>query len=277
MTDPGADNRPSQNRVVVSGPTNGAGGGNRSTLETIKRMVRGLRRGRNGDKLRSAIGELIEQTERQAVEGETEEIKSDERQLIRNILNLHDLTVHDVMVPRADIVAVEQNITIAELLDIFRKAGHSRLPVYRNVLDDPVGIEFRQIGQLIKLGKTMDEALWEVSNRISMPEFKYFVISLSIQRETGGNLAETLENLSDILRKRQQMKLKVKAMSSEAKASAYIIGALPFLMVGILSLINYEYISTLFVDPRGITVAVAGLMWMGIGAIAIAKMISFEI
>jgi tight adherence protein B len=103
------------------------------------------------------------------------------------------------------------------------------------------------------------------------------VISLSVQRETGGNLAETLENLGNILRARRQMKIKVKAMSSEAKASAIIIGSLPFIMFLIIFLMNPGYASDLFTDNRGIMMVVAGLTSMGLGIAVMAKMIRFEI
>ena len=90
----------------------------------------------------------------------------------------------------------------------------------------------------MKIGRTMEVALQETSDRLGTPEFQFFVITLAIQRETGGNLAETLSNLADVLRKRAQMKLKIKAMSSESKASAYIIGALPFCVFGMILYVN---------------------------------------
>ena len=129
----------------------------------------------------------------------------------------------------------------------------------------------------IRLGKNLDEALEETAQRIDSPEFKFFVISLAIQRETGGNLAETLSKLSDLLRRRQQMKLKIKAMASEGKASAYIVGALPFVMFFMLLLINYNYTSVLFTDQRAIYIALGGLVWMSIGGFIMKQMISFEI
>lgn len=98
-----------------------------------------------------------------------------------------------------------------------------------------------------------------------------------MQRETGGNLAETLENLSDILRRRRQMKLKVKALSSEARASAYIIGSLPFAMFGILCLVNFDYVMELFRDPRGLVMVAVGLGSMLLGVLVMAKMVRFEI
>src|SRR3546814_3784395 len=93
---------------------------------------------------------------------------------------------------------------------------------------DPVGIELRRITDAVRLGAKLEEALWDCSLRLDIQEFNFFTVALAIQSETGGNLAETLANLSDVLRRRRQLKLKIKALSSEAKASAYIIGSLPF-------------------------------------------------
>ena len=103
------------------------------------------------------------------------------------------------------------------------------------------------------------------------------MISLAIQRETGGNLAETLANLADVLRKRAQMKLKIKAMSSESKASAWIVGSLPFIVFLLIWFINGEYMQNFFVDERLIIAGGGGLVWMGIGVFIMAKMVDFEI
>ena len=99
-------------------------------------------------------------------------------------------------------------------------------------VDGPVGEEFRAISDKMKIGRTLEGALQETADRLGTAEFQFFVITLAIQRETGGNLAETLSNLANVLRMRSQMKLKIKAMASESKASAYIIGALPFIVFG---------------------------------------------
>ena len=90
----------------------------------------------------------------------------------------------------------------------------------------------------MKIGRTMEAALQDTADRLGTAEFQFFVITLAIQRETGGNLAETLSNLADVLRKRAQMKLKIRAMSSESKASAYIVGSLPFIVFGLVYMIN---------------------------------------
>ena len=151
------------------------------------------------------------------------------------------------------------------------------LGVVASEIPGPVGVEFRQVSDKMKIGRTMDTALQETADRIGTPEFQFFVITLQIQRETGGNLAETLSNLADVLRKRQQMKLKINAMSSESKASAYIIGALPFIVFFLIYQINYTYMSQFFTDPRLMWVGAGGMVWMGIGAFVMRQMINFEI
>jgi tight adherence protein B len=170
-----------------------------------------------------------------------------------------------------------------EAIELIVRGLKSGLPVQESIqvvgneIADPVGVEFREISDALKIGQTIEEAMWEASRRLDTPEFKFFVISLVIQRETGGNLTETLGNLSDILRKRKQMKLKIKAMSSEARASALIIGALPFAMFGILFLMNPAYVSQLFQETRGLMLLGVGGVSMSIGFFVMGKMIRFEI
>jgi tight adherence protein B len=115
------------------------------------------------------------------------------------------------------------------------------------------------VADKMKIGRTMEDALQETADRLGTPEFQFFVITLAIQRETGGNLAETLSNLADVLRKRAQMKLKIKAMSSESKASAYIVGSLPFIVFGMIWWINPGYIGGFFEDERLIVAGLGGL------------------
>lgn len=170
-----------------------------------------------------------------------------------------------------------------EGIDLIVRGLKSGLPVSDSIaavgreIGNPVGSEFCRIDEHMRMGQNLDEALHNAAQRIDTSEFKFFVISLAVQRETGGNLTETLENLSDILRRRRQMKLKVRAMSSEARASAYIIGSLPFLMFAILYLLNPEYAMTLFIDPRGKFLLGAGLGSMGLGVLVMMKMVRFQI
>jgi|CXWL01.1.fsa_nt_gi tight adherence protein B len=154
---------------------------------------------------------------------------------------------------------------------------HDSIQVVAQEIADPVGTEFRKIDQAVTLGQPMDVALTEAAKRITVQEFQFFVVSLALQRETGGNLAETLANLSDILRRRRQMRLKIKAMSSEARASAWIIGLLPFIMFAILMTVNAPYVMKLFQDTRGLIMTGVGLTSIGLGVLVMNKMMRFEI
>ncbi|MEP7349083.1 MAG: type II secretion system F family protein [Sphingorhabdus sp.] len=151
------------------------------------------------------------------------------------------------------------------------------LNVVAREIPGPVGIEFKMVTEKIKIGKTMEDALQETADRLGTAEFQFFVITLAIQRETGGNLAETLANLADVLRKRSQMKMKIRAMSSESKASAYIVGSLPFFVFGMIWMVNQKYLAGFFYEPRLIIAGIIGAVWMSIGVFIMAKMVSFEI
>jgi tight adherence protein B len=172
---------------------------------------------------------------------------------------------------------------MADAVDLITRGIKSGLPVAEALhsigqeMAEPVGGVFREVTGNLRLGMTIDEALWIVARRLQIPEFKFFVISVSIQQETGGNLAEILQNLSQMIRRREQVKLKIKAMSSEARASAMIIGSLPFIMSVVIYIVNPDYIMQLFVDPRGWLLVGAGLTSMTLGLAVIAKMVRFEI
>ena len=170
-----------------------------------------------------------------------------------------------------------------DAIELLVRGLRSGLPITETMtvvgqeVDGPVGEEFRLVSDRMKIGRSLDAALQETGDRLGTPEFQFFIITIAIQRETGGNLAETLANLADVLRKRMQMKLKIKAMSSESKASAYIVGSLPFIVFGMIWVINDTYMQNFFVDPRLMIAGMGGLLWMGIGAFIMAKMVNFEI
>jgi tight adherence protein B len=174
-------------------------------------------------------------------------------------------------------------VKFPDAIELLVRGLRSGLPVSETLsivateVPGPVGQEFKLVTERIKIGKTMEDALQDTANRLDMAEFSFFCITLAIQRETGGNLAETLANLSDVLRKRAQMKLKIRAMSSESKASAYIVGSLPFIVFGMIWWVNSGYIGKFFQDDRLIVAGCGGMVWMGIGAFIMAKMVSFEI
>lgn len=170
-----------------------------------------------------------------------------------------------------------------DAIELLVRGLRSGLPITETIavvaqeLDGPVGEEFRAISDKMKIGRTLDVALQETADRLGTPEFQFFTITIAIQRETGGNLAETLSNLAEVLRKRAQMKLKIRAMSSESKASALIVGALPFIVFGMIWFINNGYMLKFFQDDRLIVAGGGGLIWMSIGAFIMAKMVDFEI
>jgi tight adherence protein B len=175
------------------------------------------------------------------------------------------------------------NTNFPDAIELMVRGLRSGLPITETLgivaseIGGPVGVEFRIAVDKMKIGRTMEAALQDTADRLGTAEFQFFVITLAIQRETGGNLAETLSNLADVLRKRAQMKLKIRAMSSESKASAYIVGSLPFVVFTLVWMINPHYMGGFFTDQRLMVAGVGGLIWMGIGAGIMAKMVNFEI
>ncbi|MBV7264915.1 type II secretion system F family protein [Erythrobacter ani] len=175
------------------------------------------------------------------------------------------------------------NEKFPDAIELLVRGLRSGLPVTETLavvaqeVPGPVGEEFKGIVERIKIGKTMEDSLQDTANRLGIPEFNFFCITLAIQRETGGNLAETLSNLADVLRKRAQMKLKIRAMSSESKASAYIVGSLPFVVFIMVYMVNPSYLAGFFYEDRLIVAGLGGLVWMSIGVFIMAKMVNFEI
>ncbi len=142
------------------------------------------------------------------------------------------------------------------------KAGMPLNDSIKNVAKDvkePVRSEFAKIIEQQSIGKTMMEAVEILYERVPRPEVNFFIVVIAVQQQAGGNLAEALGNLSRMLRDRKKMQGKVKALSSEAKASASIIGSLPFFVGGMVSLTTPDYLLPLFNTTLG-------NIWLGIGA-----------
>ena len=171
----------------------------------------------------------------------------------------------------------------AEAIDLITRGLKSGLPIGESIkaagdeIADPVGSELRQVMDAVRLGSKLEDALWEAAERLELQEFKFFAISLVVQSETGGNLAETLANLSDVIRGRRHLKMKIKALSSEAKASAYIIGSLPFVMATVIYLMSPDYIMALVYDVRGNIMIAGGLVSFLIGTGVMTKMVRFDV
>ncbi len=170
-----------------------------------------------------------------------------------------------------------------EALDLIVRGLRSGLPVSESIkmvaqeLAEPVGGIFTHASNTMKLGVPMEKALHEVARRLEYTEFNFFVISIVLQRETGGNLSEILNNLSDVLRKRFTMQMKVKAMTSEARASGMIVGALPFFVAGAVWVMSPDYIMVLFTDPSGHKALMTAGGFLTTGMMIMKRMARFEI
>jgi len=170
-----------------------------------------------------------------------------------------------------------------EAIDLMVRALRAGLPITEAIVNagqeigDPIGVEFRGIEAGMKLGRDLDSLLWDIAKRIEVSEFRFFIIALSVQRETGGNLAETLNNLSLVLRGRRAMRAKARAMASEARASTAILGSLPVLVTIMLMFTSPTYISPLFTDVRGLILlgVAVGMLLSGVGIMV--RMARFEI
>ena len=171
----------------------------------------------------------------------------------------------------------------ADALDILVRGARTGLPVGECLrivgreVPDPVGFEFRVLVESQRLGLSTEQALERGLERMPTAEYQFFAVVLTIQQQTGGNLAATLENLSNVLRSRKRLKDRIAAMSSEAKASAMIIGALPFLVGGAIWLLNPTYIDLLFTTHKGNLMIAGGALWMLAGIAVMHTMINFKI
>lgn len=170
-----------------------------------------------------------------------------------------------------------------EAIDLMVRALRAGLPITEAIVNagqemgDPIGVEFRGIELGMKLGRDLDLLLWDIAKRIDVPEFRFFIIALSVQRETGGNLAETLNNLSLVLRGRRAMRAKARAMASEARASTMILGSLPVLVTIMLSFTSPGYIAPLFTDVRGLILLAIAIGMLLTGVTIMVWMAKFEI
>jgi tight adherence protein B len=141
---------------------------------------------------------------------------------------------------------------------------------------EPLKSEFRRIVESLSLGMTLPEAVERMAQRVPIAEANFFSIVIAIQGKSGGNLSEAIGNLSRVLRERKKMKGKISAMAMEAKASAVIIGAVPFVVVGALYVSAPNYVSLLWTTNHGKMIAAIAICWMAIGAAMMKKMISFD-
>jgi tight adherence protein B len=141
---------------------------------------------------------------------------------------------------------------------------------------EPILTEFRHILETQAVGVPLGDACGKLFERMPLPEANFFAIVISIQQKSGGNLSEALGNLSKVLRDRKKMKGKIKAMSTEAKASAAIIGALPLAVMGIVYITSPDYIELLWTERLGQLMLAGSAVWMLMGIMVMRKMINFD-
>jgi len=170
----------------------------------------------------------------------------------------------------------------AVAIDVIVRSVKSGLPtnealrIVAREVSDPVGSEFRDLVESLKVGVTLEQGLKRMMESMPTAEVGFFAIVMTIQAKSGGNLSEALGNLAGVLRDRKRLQGKIKAMSSEAKASAMIIGSLPPGVMGIVYLTTPAYISKLFTEKAGNLMLAGCVFWMSMGIMVMRKMINFK-
>ena len=170
----------------------------------------------------------------------------------------------------------------ADAIDIMVRGLKSGLPVtdamkvISTETPAPVGPEFLEIVEGQRVGISIEQGIERMYDRMPLPEVNFLSIVMNIQSKTGGNLSEALNNLSKVLRDRKKMKAKITAMSQEAKASAAIIGSLPFVIMGALTVLNPAYLNPLWDTTLGNIMVIGSGVWMVLGILVMRKMINFD-
>jgi len=167
-----------------------------------------------------------------------------------------------------------------ELVSRALRSGHAfsvGLKLVGDEAADPIGIEFRRVFDEISMGVALPQALQNMTDRLDCVDLRFFVTSVLVQRETGGNLAEIIDSLAGMIRKRFELHLKVRALSAEGRFSAIILFALPIVVGGILYKMNPDYMSTLFTDPMGQKMLMVGSFLMVTGAIIMKRMVAIKV
>lgn len=170
----------------------------------------------------------------------------------------------------------------ANAVDVIVRGVKAGLPlndcirIIANEAAEPVKSEFRTISETQALGVSLGEAVAKLPDRVPVPEASFFAIVVAIQQRAGGNLSEALGNMSRVLRERKKMKGRIGAMSMEAKASAWIIGSLPGVVITLVYLTSPQYIKLLFTESVGNLILGASVVWMTIGVLVMRRMINFD-
>lgn len=157
-----------------------------------------------------------------------------------------------------------------DLISRALRAGHAfqgAVQMVANESPEPVAAEFRVTFDEINFGVPMQDALLNLATRVPSTDLRYFVIAVLIQRDTGGNLAELLDNISRLMRERMRLKGSIRVLAAEGKVSAWILGALPFVLAAILNVVNPGFMAVLFKDPDGRELLAGAFVLMTFGVI----------
>ncbi|MHB8110714.1 MAG: type II secretion system F family protein [Syntrophorhabdaceae bacterium] len=160
------------------------------------------------------------------------------------------------------------------------RAGHAfsgGLNMVAQEFDDPIGPEFLQVVSEINFGASVDQALKNMIDRVDVPDLKFFTVSVIVQKESGGNLADILGNIASLIRERFKVLGKIRALSAEGKLTAIILTGLPIFVFISLSIINPGYVEVLTKDNMGKLLTLIALAMMGVGIAVVKRMISIKV
>lgn len=167
-----------------------------------------------------------------------------------------------------------------DLLTRAVRAGHAfstALELIATELGEPVSGEFRKLFEEQKFGLPVREALLNLAERMPLVDVKFFVTAVMLQRETGGNLAEILDKLSYVIRERFKIHRQVRVYTAQGRLTMMMLMGLPFLVVGVLMMINADFMTPLFTDPIGHTLITIGVVMQTIGFFLIRKIIHIQV
>lgn len=167
-----------------------------------------------------------------------------------------------------------------ELMSRALRAGHSfpsSLEMVATEGPSPIAGEFRTTFDEVNYGIPMQDALMNMTTRIASSDLRYFVVAVLIQRETGGNLAELLDNLAKLMRERFKLLGQIRVLSAEGRLSAWILSLLPFVLAGVINIIHPKFLAVLWEDPVGLKLIYAALMMMLLGILWMRKIIKIRV
>jgi len=171
---------------------------------------------------------------------------------------------------------------LPDAIDLIVRAVKAGIPVSEAIaavgrdVGEPVRSEFARMAEEVAIGIDLEDAMVAAARRVNQPDFRFLVVSLALQRETGGRLAETLDNLAGIIRKRREMRLKIRAMTSEGRASAKIVAAIPLIAVGALWIMSPDYIVPLIETSGGRGILLAAIASLALGLAVINRMVDLK-